>query len=54
MWMTLNWRTVDSQHMRLRHFRVSQSSARVIAGVDQLYFGEVQRTVTKHPHVLVA
>lgn len=40
--------------MRLGHLRVSQSSARVIPGVDQLYLGEVQRPVAENPHVLVA
>lgn len=40
--------------MRLRDFRVPEGPARVIAGMHQLYFGEVQRSVAENPHVFVA
>lgn len=33
--------TVNGQYVRLCYFRVSQGSARVIPGVDQLNFSEV-------------
>lgn len=45
---------MNGQHVRLRDFRVSQGSARVISGVDQLYFGQIQRPVAEHSHVFVA
>lgn len=47
-------RTVYGQDVRLRHFRVPQGSASVISGMDQLYFGEIQRSVTEHSHVFIA